>query len=73
MRIHESTLLRGAFENSFGFMLNRLADAGMLKTDHFEWAIPARAAIEDACWMEFACALEDIGIELEDAEVVKAT
>jgi hypothetical protein len=72
MKISEYTILEDAFHRSFGFMLNRLADAGYIKGDpHSPTREPTRDYVEQQCFNEFMCALEDGGVELEDAEVTK--
>ena len=68
MKISEYTLLEAAFHNSFGFMLNRMADANLLRTDHFEWTVPVREDVEARCFSEFILALEETGVRLEDVE-----
>lgn len=72
MKISEYTLLEDAFHNSFGFMLNRLADLDFLKGDPHD---PANQNLkdlaEDRCFSEFMVALEEMGITLEEAQVTK--
>lgn len=68
MKISEYTLLQDAFEGSFGFMLNRLADLGLLKGDHFEWPLTTKELAEERCFTEFMNAIDEMGIELGDVE-----
>jgi len=72
MKISEYTLLEDAFHRSFGFMLNRLADAGYITGDpHSPTRERFRDTAEDRCFNEFMCALEGGGVQLEDAKVTK--
>jgi hypothetical protein len=68
MKISEYRILEQAFENSFGFMLNRILDLGLLKGDpHGDKALRDRA--EEQAFNEFVIALEEMGVELGEAEV----
>ena len=71
MRISEYTLLEEAFHNSFGFMLNRLADLNMIEggDPHADKFRGSKELAEERCWNEFMCAIEEMGVELEDAKV----
>ena len=72
MKVSEYTLMRLAWEQSFGFMLNRLADAEWLKVDHHD---PKHATtkdrLEDQCWDEFLLAFDDIGLEFGQMHSVR--
>lgn len=68
MKISEYTLLQTAFNNSFGFMLNRIADT-WIKCPDFH-ASPHLVEIgADRCFSEFISALEESGVRLEEATV----
>lgn len=72
MKINEYTLLEMAFENSFGFMLNRLADCGFIKGDqHDPKRDEMRGIAKERCFAEFMIALEELGVELGETEVKK--
>ena len=71
MIISEYTLLEDAFEAAFPFMLNRLSDVGIIKGDpHSAELCFARDEACERCFTEFITALEEIGVELENAKVV---
>ena len=65
MKVSEYTLLRDTFDNAFGFMLNRIAEAYPNCPDFHEDQGLKDLAL-DRCWNEFMVALEEMGIELED-------
>jgi hypothetical protein len=65
MKISEYTLLRDAFENSFGFMLNRISDNYPDSTPDWHGEAFRKDRAEEQCWNEFMVALEEMGIELE--------
>lgn len=67
MKVSEYTLLRDVFENSFGFMLNRISDIYEHTPDwHADFSKKEQA--EERCWNEFMVALEEMGIELGDCK-----
>lgn len=68
MKISEYTLLEGAFDSSFGFMLNRIADLWPECPDFHKDAQKKELAAE-RCFSEFMVALEEMGVELEQAKV----
>lgn len=67
MKISEYTLLEDAFEASFGFMLNRIAEAWNLPVDFHE-DTRAKDQASERCFSEFMIALEELGVELGDVE-----
>lgn len=72
MRISEYTLLEGAFDNSFGFMLNRINDA-LEAGGHppLPEALHHDDYLRDRAFSEFIIALEEMGVVLDEAVVVK--
>jgi hypothetical protein len=69
LKISEYTLLEDAFEASFGFMLNRIAEAYDLDVDfHAPKFGPIKELAADRCFSEFIAALEELGVELGDVE-----
>jgi hypothetical protein len=73
VKVSEYTLMRMAWEQSFGFMLNRLAEADWLKVDdhHDSKHTTQRDHLEDQCWNEFLLALDDIGLEFGEMHSVR--
>lgn len=70
MKISEYNILERAFSLSFPFMLNRIWDIYQLPGDpHGKYEVRDEAA--ERAFTEFMGALEDIGVELEEARVVK--
>lgn len=68
MKISEYRLLEQAFENSFGFMLNRIEEEiGPIK-GRDDTSTPHAI---DKCFNEFVIALEEMGVELGEAEVAQ--
>lgn len=61
MKISEYVILQDAFENSFGFMLNRIADA----TDT-DLQKARTEEVTDRCWREFVNALDEMGVTLQE-------
>ena len=68
MKVSEYTLLRDAFENSFGFMLNRISDTWPDATPDWHGDEGRKELAEDRCFTEFIVALEEMGIELGDCK-----
>ena len=70
MRVSEYDLLMQAWERSFGFMMNRVVDVWQDELGswdpHSDHAARERAA--DLCFNELMCALEEMGVELGQAE-----
>jgi hypothetical protein len=67
MKISEYTILEDAFHNSFGFMLNRLADLGFIRGDPHDGHLgDKKDTAEERCFNEFVAALEDMGVMLQD-------
>jgi hypothetical protein len=69
MKISEYTILEDAFDASFGFMLNRIADTWEGKVPDFHASRDLVEHAKERCWTEFICALEELGVELGDVEV----
>jgi len=68
MKIDEYKVVRAAFENAFGFMLNRIEDGLGVDMQRERNG----AAVEDAeerCWDEFVIALEAIGVTFAECNV----
>lgn len=70
MKISEYDILDDAFERSFGFMLNRIADLWVDCPDFH--ADPGMVELaRDRCFSEFIIALEERGVELEEVKASK--
>ena len=61
MRIDEYKVVRAAFENAFGFMLNRIED-GLGVDLHRERKGSEVEGVEERCWDEFMIALDALGV-----------
>jgi hypothetical protein len=72
VKADEYRLMALVWEQSFGYMLNRLADAGWLRVDHHD---PKNAStrdhLEDQCWNELLLACDDVGIEFGEMQSVR--
>ena len=64
MRMNEHKVLSVAFEQAFPFMLNRMADAGVLKDPDPEQT----AYLSEQCWNELTAMLDEMGVMLEGGQ-----
>jgi len=71
VKISEYTLLEDAFHNSFGFMLNRISESEINMKDPHASTEAEKEYVEERCFNEFVIAIEEMGVELEDARVTK--
>lgn len=70
MKVDEYHILERAFEESFGFMLNRIWELYDLPGDpHEHRSAGVKDLAEERCFSEFLVALESDGVELEVKEV----